>query len=301
MTDAGTEHNGLTCECECHNGPRIACSIIGGCGLVFEAIHNTPVSADIPGAMRSGPQVNWYAHTIDGEQACIYACTLQDIHAAGCPCQITCPDHEGHCAGCAPRPTHGSSLLCGSCFYRKIRGPLRRVPALFDWLMSRKGARLKAATYDGDRIGGSKETPLPFNPDIVAHLSLMSLLMNAWASKAVGETDPGPGPKVWDAAGSSQWLEQHAGWIAEQRWVVTFAEHLRELEQRARSLAPWQPMRHSLPVPCFRCEQQTLVLFGGEDWVTCTATDCDAVFGWSRYEALSRALGRIYAEEGKAG
>lgn len=289
-----TEHNGTTCDCSCHHNPGTPCSIVGGCGLVFEAIHREP---DEPTPLT---EFDVYAHhTIDGEQACIYGCTQTDVHAAICPCQVTCPEHEGHCSGCAPRPTHGSSLLCGSCFYRKLRTPLRRVPALVDWLTSRKGG-LKAATYDGDRVQSSKEAPLPFNAGIVDHLAVMSLILNAWAAKAAEQADPGPGPKTWDAVGSGQWLEDHAGWISDQRWVPKFIEHLRELESRARQLAPWQPMRHSLPVPCFRCEQQTLVLFGGEDWVTCTAVDCDAVFGWSRYASLSRALGRIYGDERKS-
>lgn len=234
-------------------------------------------------------------HTaLDGTQACIHGCTTRGQHNAGCPCHDTCPDHEDHCTGCAPRPTHDQSLLCGSCFYRKLRAPLRRVPALHDWLTSRKGG-LKAATYDSDLVQSSKEAPLPFNVGIVDHLSLTNLLLNAWAQKAVAEADPGPGPATRDAIGSAAWLDGHAGWLAEQTWIPQLLAHLRELEQRARALAPWQPTRHALPVPCFRCEQQTLVLFGGEDWVTCTAVDCDAVFGWSRYAALSKALGRIYA------
>lgn len=240
------------------------------------------------------------AHTPDGEQACIYGCTSRDRHWSDCPCQASCPDHEGHCKGCAPRPTRDSSYLCGSCFHRRLRSPLRRVPALYDWLESRKGG-LRAAVYDSDRIQSSKEAPLPFNVRIVDHLSLMSLLLNAWAHKAAGEADPGPGPATWDAPGSADWLDLHAGWVAEQRWVPQLVHHLRELEQRARALAPWQPTRHSLPLPCMACEQQTLVLFGGEDWVTCTNPECDHIVGWFKYEKLSREIGRIYKQEGMTG
>jgi hypothetical protein len=229
--------------------------------------------------------------TLDGTQACILGCTVRGQHQASCPCHDACPDHDDHCTGCAPRPTHGQSLLCGSCFYRRLRSPLRRVPPLHDWLSSRKGG-LKAATYDGDRVQSSKEAPLPFNAAIVDHLSLTALLMNAWANRGVEQI--GDAPTTWTAVTSAAWLDQHATWVAEQPWVPRLIAHLRELEQRARALAPWQPTRHALPVPCFRCEHQTLVLFGGEDWVTCTNPDCDAVFGWSRYAALSKALGRIY-------
>jgi len=93
----------------------------------------------------------------------------------------------------------------------------------------------------------------------------------------------------------------HAGWIAEQVWVPTLIGHLHELEQRARHLAPWTRTGHALPLPCMKCEQLTLVLFGGEDWVTCTNPDCDHIIGWFKYERLSREIGRIYAVERDAG
>lgn len=233
-----------------------------------------------------------YATTIDGEQACILGCTSRGQHGAACPCHDQCPEHEGHCTGCAPRPTRGGSLLCGACFHRKLRGPLRRIPALNDWLTSRK-AGMRAAVYDRDLVSSSKEAPLPFNPEIVDHLGILDTIMDSWADAIAGKVDPGPRPPR-GAPAAAVWIEERAGWVAEQDWVPQLAAHLKELETRARRLCPWQPTRHALPVPCFRCEQQTLVLFGGEDWVTCTAADCDAVFGWSRYAALSRALGRIY-------
>lgn len=242
----------------------------------------------------------WDATALDGTQACIYACTTRGTHQPACPCHQTCPDHDNHCTGCAPRPAHDGSWLCGSCFHRKLRSPLRRVPALFDWLTAQK-AGIKAQAYNDDRVTATKEAPLPFHPGIVDHLSLMSLLLNAWAHRAATTAPPAPGPKVWDAAGSAAWLDAHADWVAEQRWVPELIAHMAELERRARALAPWQAPRHHLPLPCRRCDQQTLVLFGGDDWVTCTNPECDEIIGWFQYQSLSRAIGRIYENEQKAG
>lgn len=275
-------HDGTTCMCNCHNGPDKPCDIIGGCGSTWTAIELDTEPEHV---------------TIDGEQACIYGCTTDNLHKAGCPCHNQCPDHEGHCSGCAPRPSHGG-LICGSCFHRKLRSPLRRVPAIYDWLNSRK-AGLKATAYDSDMVSSSKDAPLPFNPDIVDHLAVMDLLLAGWVVRIATTGPPGVGPDGFGAPAAATWIEKRASWVAEQDWVKEINRHLSELEKRSKALAPWQPTRHALPVPCFRCEQQTLVLFGGEDWVTCTAPDCDAVFGWSRYEALSRALGRIYVGQAK--
>lgn len=285
-----TEHDGTTCACHCHDGPPgyYACSEVGGCGTTWRAQHDPPALEPEPDPLA--------AATIDGEQACVYGCLDLDEHKPGCPCQATCPEHEGHCTGCAPRPAHGDSLMCGKCFYRRLRGPLKRVPALWDWLSSRKSG-LKATAYDDVLVSSSKDPPLPFNPAIDDHLTLMSKLLQAWANRAAAEAPPGPGPASADAVGAAAWLDEHAGWISEQEWVLALVAHLKTLESRARGLAPWQPIRHALPVPCFRCEQQTLVLFGGEEWVTCTNRECDAVYPLSRYKALSRALGRIYEKQ----
>lgn len=238
------------------------------------------------------PAVELDRGTVEGEQACIYGCVLDGVHEGDCPCHDTCPDHEGHCRGCAPRPSHGASYLCGSCFYRRLRRPLRRITPLYDWLVSRK-APLKATSYDGDRVSSSSDRPLPYDVDIVELLGTFDMLLNGWATRVAREAPPGPRPPV-GAPAAAIWLDEHAAWLSEQRWVPKLIEHMAELNARAGRRAPWQPTRHRLPMPCLRCEQQTLVLFGGEDWVTCTADDCDNVIGWARYERLSRAIAGVH-------
>lgn len=232
---------------------------------------------------------------LDGTQACIFGCTCLGDHLPGCACHETCPDHEGHCTGCAPRPAHEASWLCGGCFHRKLRRPLRRVPAIVDWLDSRK-AGLRAQAYDGPLVSTSKTRPLPFNPEIVDFLTLASQVVNAWADRVAREMPPGSGaPK--GAAEGAMWLEARADWISEQRWVPDLVGHLAEIQRRSKALAPWAATRHSLPMPCLRCENQTLVLFGGEDWVTCVHDGCDNVISWSRYDRLSKAIAAIRASE----
>lgn len=238
--------------------------------------------------------------TIDGEQACILGCINRGEHQPDCPCHDQCPDHTDHCSGCAPRPSHENSLLCGHCFYVKLKAPLRRVPALFDWYTSRK-AGLRAAVYDSDRITVSKDQPLPFNVDITDHLDLMRVVLATWAHRSAELAPPGPGPDGKDAVTSAKWLEDHASWISEQQLVGQLSKHLRQLEDYGRAIAPWQATRHKLPLPCFKCQQPTLVLFGGEDWVTCTSPGCDEIIGWFRYQRLSESIGNLLKNEGKAG
>lgn len=285
-----TEHNGTTCACACHDGPPglYACSMVGGCGLAWAQRERAEAKPDPAEHV-----------ALDGRRACVFACKSRGEHLPTCPCHDACPEHTGHCSGCAPRPVPKQapdSLLCGHCFHRRLRAPLRRAPALFDWLTSRKGG-LKATDYAADRIQSSKEPPLPFNVGIVDHLALMEAMLRAWTKRALELANPGPGPLVLDVCGCAEWLDAHASWISEQDWCLGLIAHLAGLESRARALAPWQPTRHALPMPCRRCEQQTLVLFGGEDWVTCTNPDCDEIIGWYRYTQLSKAIAEIRGQE----
>lgn len=292
MTD---QHDGTTCACACHDGPQglYACSMVGGCGLAWAEKERREAAAATPAPAVPEPE-DYVA--LDGSQACVFGCKDRGEHRAGCPCHDACPEHTGHCGGCAPRPAHGTSLLCGHCFHRRLRAPLRRAPALFDWLTSRKGG-LKAQDYAADRVSSSKEAPLPFNVGVVDHLTLMEALLRAWVKRALETAPPGPGPALLDVCGCAEWLDSHSSWISEQPWVLGFIAHLRGLEDRARRLAPWQPTRHALPMPCLRCEQQTLVLFGGEDWVTCTNPECDEIIGWYRYTRLSRAIAGVREQD----
>lgn len=240
--------------------------------------------------------VDYNATTIDGTQACIYRCTSRDQHQPSCPCQATCPDHEDHCTGCAPRPAHGTSWLCGSCYHRRLRSPLRQIPALHDWLTAQK-AGLRAVTYDDDHVSSSNDHPLPFNATITDFLDMvMAVNLNGWATRVARESPPGPAAPT-GAVEAAGWMEARAGWISEQPWVPLLVVHLAEIRRRARLLAPWQPTRHPLPLPCLECEQQTLVLFGGEDWVTCTNPACDAIIGWYRYQRLSAAIAELRRSE----
>lgn len=279
-----TEHNGTSCDCSCHDGPTdyYACSTIGGCGSTWQPPE--------PESKRT------VYETIDGEQACILGCIDKGEHKPACPCHDACPDHVGHCKGCAPRPAHDYSLLCGKCYYVKLVRPLRRAPALYDWLASRKSG-LQATAYDDILVSTTKDPPLPFNPAIDDHLTLVTRMLASWCRQAATQADPGPGPDSWEIDDTAKWLGQHAGWISDQPWCLTLMAHLKGHEQRARQLAPWQATRHALPLPCLKCEEQTLVLFGGEDWVTCTNPDCDQIIGWYRYERLSRAVAGVREQE----
>jgi hypothetical protein len=227
---------------------------------------------------------------------CILGCLLKGEHKPGCPCTLECRDHPGHCTGCAPRPAHARSQLCGRCFYRRLRSPLRQLPDIYDWLGARMGG--VRTNWSEPGVTGSREFPLPINTDMHDLRQLMARLLAGWANRAAHNiVPPVPGPAHWDVASTAGWLDAHASWCANQPWTPRLVTHLGELMKQANGLVPWQPPRTRLPLPCPKCEQMTLTLFGGEDWVTCTTPGCDEVIGWFRYSRLVKAILKLHDSE----
>ncbi len=240
------------------------------------------------------------AAPIDG-QACIMGCKQDEAHLPSCPCNDQCPNHPGHCPGCTPRSAHDRSLLCGRCFYRRLRSPLRQMPVIDAWLNTHMGGIRSASLEPG--VTGSTDAAIPIRADIHDHLATSRMLLIGWARRVVDEHPKQRavdgtwsligGPTSLDVATTSRYLDRHATWISAQPWTRTLIGHLWELTRRATGLAPWQQSRTMLQLPCPKCEQMTLALFGGDDWVACIAAGCDEIIGWYRYERLSKAIIRL--------
>lgn len=279
----------ITCPCICHSSPGAPCSVDGGCQddpTAEPTTDTTPAELE-PADFR----------TLDGKQACIFGCLIRHTHKPGCPCTTTCPEHEGHCDGCANRPAHDESLLCGSCFWRKLHGPLKRIPALIDWLTINK-AGLKATAYDRDLVSSSKEAPMPFRADVVDLIDRHDHFLARWAVGVARRiTPPEPTPRTRKAGPASVWLLERDSWISNQRWVGLLTNDLHTLAREIDHLAPWKPAKHRLPMPCLHCNQQALVLTAGDDWVDCTNPDCRAAIGYDRYQRLERAIAGVHEHD----
>jgi hypothetical protein len=233
--------------------------------------------------------------TLDGTQACVMGCRARGKHLPHCPCQDTCPDHDGHCKGCAPREAHGSSLLCGSCFHRRLRSPLRQCPTVAGWLSSRLGGLRSASLEPG--VSGSHEPPVPIDVDVHDHLAVMRVTLAGWA-RQVAEKSADDGPDCWHIAATAGYLDGRAAWVSEQPWAPDVIASVAGLLNVARGLAPWEAQQMRLEATCDRCGSRSLVQFGGEDWVTCVNRECDNVIGVGRYQNLARSEVRARSKVG---
>jgi hypothetical protein len=232
---------------------------------------------------------------LDGAQACVLGCRQRGEHLPHCPCQDTCPDHDGHCRGCAPREAHGSSLLCGSCFHRRLRSPIRQTPRVERWLFGCSVDTLRSPSWE-PRLSGTPDPPVPINVDVHDHLRVMRDVMAGWAVRVCGKLDD-DGPESTQVAGSAEYLDGRAEWLSGQAWTVDLMASVADILNVARGLAPWEQTRTPLRGSCDRCGARSLVMFGGEDWVTCVNSVCDNVIGWGRYQNLERTESRARSEK----
>jgi ribosomal protein S27E len=244
---------------------------------------------------------------LDGTQACVNGCSVRGQHAPGCPCHAECPEHVGHCEGCAPRPAVGRSLLCGVCFHWRLRRPLKDMPFRYAWLGDQMGDGAVQSQRLDSKTTGSHETPIPINSAMFDLRVTMTLVLSAWADRVARSHVPAVAPpKRWDIGTTSKWLERRASWISQQAWVgvdspdpavrrLTLTGALRDLIYRADKLAPWQRQSTAVDLACPRCGHSTMVFFEGDDHITCTHEGCKYVLPWTRQRTLNKAIRKISA------
>lgn len=80
-------------------------------------------------------------------------------------------------------------------------------------------------------------------------------------------------------------------WLGAQISRLESVEHIGDLwmelgekMSRAHGLAPWRKAASSLDgISCPHCQRMSLVLYGGDDFVSCTTQWCGETFSWDRY------------------
>lgn len=228
---------------------------------------------------------------------CLRACVHHDQHLEGCDAD--------DCHGCLPR-TATLGLLCAGCAYR-LEEWLSNDVADADWYAQPAGRRreirsslawaahcvddaidrgIVGIAYDGDRIGYTKEPPAPVNlarVDLLRDLDdTMSSWLEAWCAHRGLR-----GPDVYELRYAcrylASWLDELASWEP----VRDMWDELSLLMSRAHALAPWrQQARACDGVPCPDCGHTRLVVYGGDDLVTCrgcgTTMHRDEYTRWTR-------------------
>jgi hypothetical protein len=200
---------------------------------------------------------------------CARGCRWFDHHVSDC--------HTEGCMGCLPRPAAEGEQLCAWCSHRASEwfAGVDRVGSLLwleHWLGSNRGQHVRGQSFD-QHVSASKEPPIPLNVDTHDLLVRLSDLVIGWESALRTEFDR-PEPQVaFTLDGGvaflrSWWPRLVRG--GDPDTVRVMWDEFRDLLTDAHAQFPWrQGIRHCHGVPCMTCGKATLVVYDGDDVVTC--------------------------------
>ena len=194
--------------------------------------------------------------------ACARGCSMYRRHL------VDCPDPDV-CRGCLPRRAqHGR--LCWPC-HRRLELMLTDAPTVHRWLTGNMTAGEGAARAKEDherRPGGDDGSPTPVKLDVLDLRDLLADRLAVWADDWA-EVHDVTAPRHTIAADAEFLLRWLPG-IERLEWVGDWWAELAETLSDAHALAPWRPTaRRVHGIPCPACEEVNLVVFGGEEDVTC--------------------------------
>ena len=100
-----------------------------------------------------------------------------------------------------------------------------------------------------------------------------------------------PPPARFVLGPACRWLAAQIGRLEEVEHIADLWDELGERMSHAHALAPWRQQASSLDgISCPHCQRMSLVLYGGDDFVTCTTSWCQSTFEWERYAIWARML-----------
>ena len=195
-------------------------------------------------------------------------------------------DSAATCIACGQNWALVPSLLCGGCFARMGRD-LAAAAWAHGWLGVTMAA-LKPSWRPGT-IHRDGEPQPPF--DVALHDARAAIEngLTGWARLMGEQHVPAlAGPADGQITTVAAWLRARLRWAGDQGWCDQFAYDLASWRSDAYALAPWEPIRQDLALPCpgRGCGRLTLAYYQGSDGVTCRTRSCGHTMAWSDYLAM---------------
>lgn len=227
-------------------------------------------------------------------ETCVVGCTYRGRHATGCVCTTDCPEHEGHCTGCLPRPAD-IGLVCLRCHDNALTA-LHAIPELTVYAASRADGRLNiAARPTADGIHARAIHPASPSP---AWDTADDVITWAWTwAEAAADHLHQYGPLAYTTAGLparnlgaccrylAAHLDQLCEWEPGPDLVVEATRLARSLERLGGRDALTHRLKGSR---CPTCDQQTLIRHDGAGKVECRNPDCRRIWTEAEYAHLAR-------------
>jgi hypothetical protein len=209
--------------------------------------------------------------------ACLRGCVIDRRHLDECDTNT--------CRGCLPRRAADDRLICLSC-HRRLQMMITDAPDIDRWLAANTAAGgQQRIRQDWERSSSDTSVRTEAFVDQRYVLSDLISAMTDWTCEAF-DLD---GPRDMTMPVMSNFLLAWLTKIETRDWVAHWWNELAEVILDCHSLAPWQPeLRRCTGIECPECHTQSLVVYGGDESVTCQ--NCRLVIPASRYAIWTRML-----------
>lgn len=210
-------------------------------------------------------------------RACIRECAISRRHLAECG--------DNTCRGCLPRRAEEGRLLCWSC-HRRLRLLITDAPDVDKWLQANQGpGGQQRIRQDWERSSGDTSVRAETLLDQRYALSDVIAAMVDWTCEAFDLDGPSKMTMPVMCNYLLAWLTK----IETRDYVAYWWNELAELTSDAHALAPWRPeLRRCTGIECPECHTQSLVVYGGDEDVSCV--NCRLMIPPERYGIWVRML-----------
>lgn len=231
--------------------------------------------------------------------SCARGCTTHGQHdpATNCTCTTECPDHDGHCSGCLPRPTNVGHY-CQPCA-NKLRDALNAIPDLAVNIANLPGGKLISKATPGDP--GRRATKVDQQSPSPAWDTTEEVIQwaHAWATVIADEThQAGPfryntaGIPMRNLSGSISFMLNRLTQILAADYHADIYNETLSFRKRLMHASGTDRATTRLNTRCPDCNQRTLTREDGSDDVTCANRDCgriwrDGEHGWLAHLATA--------------
>lgn len=218
---------------------------------------------------------------------CLRGCVRARRHASECA--------DPDCRGCQDRQA-SYGLLCWPC-HRQLQLMLTDAPGIVAWLDVHvpRGTAQSKARNDAEMRRGTTAPPIPLDLDVLELAETWTASLCGWADELADEhnlTRPAHRP-IDCAAFLRRWLTT----VESSTWVDALYDELTQLTRDSHNHTPWAPeVRRVHGIPCPECHTCALVVYGGQEDVTCQ--ECRLVIPEARYGIWTRMLAAEHAQQG---
>lgn len=215
--------------------------------------------------------------------ACIRGCTIARRHVSDCDAAA--------CRGCLLRRNE-SGLLCWPC-HRRLQLMLVDAPDIDRWLAANTSGGQTRIRQDWERRSGDTTVRAEAILDQRYELSDRIASMVEWTCTTFDLS----GPREMTLKSMCDFLLAWLTRIEERSDIEFYWEELAEVTSDCHAIAPWRPeLRRCTGIECPECHTQNLVVYGGDEDVSCQ--NCRLMIPPARYGIWVRMLAEQVEDAG---